>query len=187
MRKTVPNQYVVLPCGSVEVHCINGNKFMIDVSDIEMIKKYQWHVNNRGYAVSGSVKPYLRLHRLLLGVTDSNTVVDHISGNKLDNRRSNLRVCKCHENIRNQRKLDRNTSGYKGVSFWKGKGKYIAEIVYHDEKHERHRKILGSFESPIDAALAYDRAAILLHGIFARTNQMLGLITEVQNENSKAL
>ena len=172
------NEYVSSPDGTTEVHCINGKRFFVDTADVDLISQYQWNINKQGYVVSGSVKPNIRLHRFLFGVKDTGIFVDHISGDKADNRRANLRICKAHENNRNQVISTKNTSGYKGVSFWVHKGKYIAEIVYHDENHVRHRKILGHFKNAESAAAAYDRAAVLFHGEFARTNKMMGLLME---------
>ena len=163
--------------GSVTVFCINDKTFLVDADDLPLIKPYKWHVNNRGYVATGSVKPNLRLHRVLFGLDEnSKAVVDHISGETCDNRRANLRVCTEYENMRNQTIGKRNSSGFKGVSFWKRKQKYIAEIVYRDKSLKRNRVFLGSYDSPILAARAYDRAALLYHGEYAKTNEMLGLL-----------
>jgi hypothetical protein len=181
--RTKENAYETNQDGSISIHCIQNRTFVIDHEDLPLVRKYKWHITDRGYVVSGSVKPMIRLHRLLMGldIRDSHLFVDHISGNTLDNRRMNLRVCKPHENNRNQTIGSRNTSGFKGVSYWKSKGKYIAEIVYHDVHHKRRREFLGYFDSAYEAALVYDQAAVLYHGEFAKTNAQQGLL-EVENE-----
>lgn len=171
------NTYEIQPDGSIKVSCINNKSFIIDIDDVSKVQQYLWHVNSRGYVISGSIKPNIRLHRFLLGLTKASDVfVDHISGDTTDNRRSNLRVCACRENSRNQVITSKNTSGFKGVSYWKRKRKFIAEIVYRDDDHGRHRVYLGSFDSAKQAAMVYDQAAVLYHGEFARTNYKLGLL-----------
>lgn len=90
--------------------------------------------------------------------------LDHEDTNRANNRLSNLRYATKAQNAQNRGKTKRNTSGYKGV--WKTKsGRYQTAIGVDNEKIH-----LGLFDSPSDAALAYDAAAIVLHGKFARTN-----------------
>ena len=170
------NTYEVITYGVIKVYCVNERTFLIDKNDLPLIKQYQWHVNSHGYVVSGSVKPQIRLHRFLMGLhgKESGIYVDHISGDTTDNRKNNLRVCSCNENCRNQRLSVSNRSGFKGVSYWQGARKYVAEIVYRDAAHVRHRIFLGHFDSAAEAARAYDRAALFYHGSFAKTNAMLG-------------
>jgi len=180
------NQYCRNADGTATIYCENEKSFIVDYSDISLISHYKWHVNNRGYVISGSARPNLRLHRFLFGLTDSDKeiVVDHISGETTDNTRKNLRLCQTHLNARNRGLSKRSSTGYKGVSYWCRKGKYVAEIVFRDEFNTRHRKIVGRFDCPEEAARAYDRAALLYHGEFAKTNEMLGLL-EVANAYSE--
>ena len=88
--------------------------------------------------------------------------VDHINGNRSDNRIANLRLATNSENLCNRRKPRNNTSGYKGVSYVKRYGAYQATIRF-DGKN----KFLGRFASPEAAADAYRRAALKHHGEFA--------------------
>ena len=94
--------------------------------------------------------------------------VDHINGNRLDNRASNLRVCTHSQNQRNQ--TDRRTytsSIYKGVSWHKGTQKWASNINV-DGKME----YLGIFEDERDAAIAYNNAATLHFKEFASLNEV---------------
>jgi hypothetical protein len=96
-------------------------------------------------------------------------VVDHINGNRLDNRKSNLRICTQFQNTKNRFKSRSNKSGYKGVSFFKAKyplkKPWVAEIVYNYK-----RISLGYFYTKEDAAKAYNKKAIELFGEFAKLN-----------------
>ena len=89
------------------------------------------------------------------------SVVDHINGNGLDNRKANLRIASATENGRNRRRHSNNTSGFKGVK--KDKGRWVANIG-----GSKNRIRLGSFETPEEAHAAYCEAANRLHGEFAR-------------------
>jgi hypothetical protein len=106
------------------------------------------------------------LHREIMG-SPSGFVIDHINGDTLDNRWSNLRLATKKGNAAN-RGLDRsNTSGYKGVKWSKAAGKWVAAIVSDDRTIH-----LGVFVDPVDAARAYNTAALLHFGEFARLNKV---------------
>lgn len=93
------------------------------------------------------------------------THIDHIDGDKQNNRINNLRLCTHNQNQHNQGIRRSNSSGYKGVSFMKSAGKWQAQICCNSKiKH------LGLFVHKEDAAHAYDIASLELHGEFAWTN-----------------
>jgi hypothetical protein len=93
-------------------------------------------------------------------------LVDHRNGNHLDCRRQNLRVCTTAENTRNQPLHKTTTTGYRGVSFHRGSGKYRAQIKFNN--HFIH---IGVFSTPEEAAAAYDKKAKELFGEFYREAQ----------------
>lgn len=88
--------------------------------------------------------------------------IDHINGNKDDNRISNLRLASDFQNMWNRGKPQNNTSGFKGVSWHKQRQKWIALIGVNGVL-----KYLGYFEDLEKAAAAYQTAAIKYHGEFA--------------------
>lgn len=89
--------------------------------------------------------------------------VDHINLNKLDNRISNLRLATPTENNANTAKGSRNSSGFKGVTWHKGCGKWQAAIKVGGKNHH-----LGLFETPELAHAAYCGASKVAFGKFAR-------------------
>ena len=153
--------------------------FIVDEEDFHKVKKYNWQVVERdGKAIrvcrferkNGFGRNVL-LHRQILGVVDPKLQVDHINGNILDNRRSNLRICSIRLNTRNRCKPVNNKSGYKGV-MWRVRSQRFEAKIKVDGKQIH----LGSFTSIIEAAEAYDKGAVEHFGEFARTNKDLGLI-----------
>ena len=153
-----------------------GMNAIVDDDDSDAVSAFAWCLHSRGYAVrkgprdSSGKRAVILMHRSILSATPG-TEVDHINGNRLDNRRSNLRFATSSQNHANQKLSSKNTTGAKGVSFNRKSGRYYAEI------HLNHRKkFLGSFSSIASASAAYDAAARLYFGDFARTNATLNQV-----------
>lgn len=152
---------------TAHISLTNGKQVLVDASDHAKLSNLRWQENRgRGhtsYAVTydRSLKParMVTMHRLIVGAADGE-IVDHVNGNGLDNRRANLRICNHAENMRNRA---RRNGGFKGVE--KMRGKYRARIMADGKC-----VALGSFETEVEAAVAYDRAAIELHQEFASLN-----------------
>lgn len=141
----------------------NGASFLFDPDDEPLIKAHSWSLSRDHIRTTVDGKT-VYLHQLLIGLP-SNREIDHINGDKLDNRRINLRPATHAQNNQNKGLRRDSTTGYKGVCFDKRSGKYIAYINADGE-----RTYLGYFADKVDAAKAYDRAALLLHRDFARPN-----------------
>lgn len=148
----------------------NGKYTLVDDAQYGELSQYTWMLNNSGYAYRkdylGKIEGKYRyktvlIHRHIMGAT-SGKQIDHINGNRLDNRRSNLRFCSQKDNMANSRKPSTNTSGYKGVSWDKQRNKWVAYIY-------REKSInLGGFGTVEEAHLAYIDAAKKHSGEFAR-------------------
>lgn len=155
-----------------------GKFALVDNEDYERLTAMKkWHFNSNGYAAKS--KNYIKengkrsckelvMHRVIMGLSSGDGFeVDHINGDKLDNRKSNLRVCSSAENSRNKGLRKDNTSSYKGVHFHRPAGKFWARIVC-----EKKRISLGCFDDPKEAAKAYNEAALKYYGEFAKLNQI---------------
>ena len=170
-----PNPARIIDDHTLAVTCPAKREFIIDASDYALISNYHWTINRRGYVNSNTFGINVQLARVLLGLPpySRNNEVDHISGDPLDNRRQNLRLCTTSDNARNRGLRADSLTGYKGVSYCPREGVYIARIV---PRPHAKRLFLGRFDTPQEAAAAYDRAAVLYHGEFARTNEMMGVM-----------
>lgn len=150
---------------------------LVDDEDFEYLSQWKWSYHNGGYAVRRQHLPSTRKHQLYKMILmhraimnpSSDKDVDHINRNKLDNRRSNLRVCSDSENLHNSKLRVDSKSGYKGVSWYKAYKKWVANIQL-----DGRLKFLGYFESPEAAARAYDEASLERFGEFARPNFPVG-------------
>lgn len=150
-------------------HIKHGEQmFFIDGEDFNKIKNFKWHLNKRKYVLTSTYinrnRSCLFLHRLLTDCP-AGMFVDHIDGNPLNNCKSNLRLCTHAENLRNQKNKDNFTSKYKGVCFSKRDKKWRASIMIN-YKHIH----LGFHKNEIDAAKAYNKAALENFGKYARLN-----------------
>jgi len=102
------------------------------------------------------------MHRVILGVEDRRTVVDHKNRDTMDNRRENIRACSHAENMMNRKTARHNCSGLKGAHQSSGRG-WKSEIRAHGKRIQ-----LGVFKTPEAAHEAYVAAAKKYHGEFAR-------------------
>jgi hypothetical protein len=118
-----------LPDGTLAVICPDGREFTIDRDALQFVKSYRWHIDSSNHITSNTCGKRVMLSRLIMGLNETTSVqVDHISGDPLDNRRCNLRLCTPLGNSRNRPIRSDNLTGYKGVSFRASEMKYVARI-----------------------------------------------------------
>ena len=140
---------------------------LVDVDDLQMVGQHTWRLSSHGYAVrsamEGGRKQTIYLHREI-GGTPAGLATDHVNGDRLDNRRSNLRTATPGQNNANGQDRPRR-SGYRGVYWHRPSKKWVSQISVKGRL--RH---LGLFDDPEEAAKAYDLAAREAWGPYARTN-----------------
>lgn len=122
---------------------------LISLDKVNDIKLHKWHLNTNGYVATKINNKKVMLHRFVYGEYAS--YIDHISGNKLDNRNDNLRECNMSQNIINTSNpfAHNTTSGVKGVIFDKERRKWRAEIQVQGKKIH-----IGRFDNLNDAKIA---------------------------------
>lgn len=156
-----------------EISLTQGKITLVDDSDYVYLSQYRWYAKKsrkcwyavRNIPTLNHKQTTMRMHRVILSAPDE-MQVDHINGDSLNNKRSNLRLCTRAENGRNRGPNPNNKTGFKGVRF----NKRNRERPYYAQIH------LGCYKTAKEAARAYDIAAIEHYGEFALTNETLGLL-----------
>lgn len=159
----------------VQIHTKKGFIGIIDSIDADLVS-IAWiaHTTKSGVTYlhqniyKGNKRTTEQIQRLIMSrmlgrPLTQDEYVDHEDRDGLNNRRKNLRLCTFSQNLQNQKRYSNNTTGYKGVSFHKIMDKYQAYINVN-----KKRFYLGYFDTPEEAHEAYCKAAIELHGEFAR-------------------
>ena len=140
---------------------------LVDDKDFDRVNAFSWiarRTHNVIYAVrSDTHRGTTYLHRFILEPQEDEKI-DHIDHNGLNCTRGNMRIVSHQANMINRRTS--NETGYRGVYHEKRTDRYCAQIK--DLKGNRYS--LGTFDTPEEAAHAYNEAARLYHGEFARLN-----------------
>jgi hypothetical protein len=141
----------------------DGSYAYVDAADYEDLRQYVWHLEDN-YPTRVERGRDITMHRQIMQPPQGK-VVDHIDGNRAYNCRANLRICDRSENNRNHRKRCDSSAPYKGIFYDNHYGRWGAKCQYQGE-----RLRFGYFDTPIEAARAYDYKAVELFGPFARLN-----------------
>jgi len=143
-----------------------GKSAIVDDDDYDYLSQFKWYCSSDGYAQrmvrENGGRHTVRMHRVILN-TPKGMDSDHINRNKLDNRRSNLRIATRSENQANKRNQINSTSGRKGVVWNRRARKWQVKIEFRGERIH-----LGYFDDIDDASNAYKVKAEELFGEFAR-------------------
>jgi putative component of toxin-antitoxin plasmid stabilization module len=149
------------------VELTKGKRAIVDNDMYDFLNQWKWTYHSQGYAyrqykVNGKYVPIF-MHRLIIKACKGE-LVDHINGDRLDNQKSNLRICNWNGNARNKNKIKRVASSrFIGVS-------KVRDGVWQVGIRNGKRVHIGFFNNEHYAALAYDLWAVDLHGEFAKTN-----------------
>lgn len=139
---------------------------LIDRSSMRRCRGHKWSLNGGGYVGAKIKGKSVFLHNWVMGVKGSYEIqVDHKNRIRTDCHQKNLRVCSSCQNRMNRVNSKVCSSIYRGVSLDQKSGKWRASVNANNRQY-----YIGSFEVEIEAAQAFDKAALRLQGEFAILN-----------------
>ena len=154
------------------IQLTRGFVSIIDAEDVDLVSSWNWmsmvgpwsvYAHRMAPKDTNGKRKSILLHRVITGATDG-TLVDHISGDCLDNRKQNLRFATPSQNSFNQKIRSDSASGVKGVRFDRHRGKWAANIRANGKRY-----YLGRFDTLDEAKKSYDYASKRYHGEFCRS------------------
>ena len=151
-----------------QIELTQGLFALVNEEDFEYLNKEKWCAMNlkkadKIYAVRRHKNKIVYMHRVILN-PEKGMVIDHIDRNGLNNTRDNIRACTPSQNQANRRVWIKKTSSrFLGVI--KHQNGWLSSITKN-----RIRMTIGCFKDEIEAAKAYNEAAIKHHGEFATLN-----------------
>lgn len=151
-----------------EIKLTQGKVALVDDEDFKNLNQFKWYAHKGAhtfYAARRERYKLILMHRILLQIDDRGIDVDHKDRDGLNNQRNNIRLATRIQNSANSRKQKNCTSEFKGVSWNKRAKKWMSSICPN-----RKQLHLGYFLTEDEAAMAYNKAAIEVHGEFAYLN-----------------
>jgi hypothetical protein len=165
-----------------KIELTQGKFAIVDADDFDRVSQFKWCYNKNGkypgYAErkqhigmkdGKQIQKRISMHRFIMGVEDSKVHVDHMNHDTLDNRKSNLRLCTNAENGRNRKIQKGGSSKYKGVCKRRNNRVKAFEASI---KFNKKTINLGMFATELEAAIAYNKAALHYFGEFALLNDV---------------
>ncbi len=156
---------------------------MVDDEDYEYLNQFKWHIDenhgcfyaSRNIPLGNKKRTIVSMHRIIMGAKKGE-FIDHRDRNGLNNQKSNLRFANPSQNGANTNSRKNSTSKYLGVSW------HIRDLIWNAAMTFNGKSIhIGYFDTEIEAALAYNKKAIELHGEFANLNIIENEITKSIN------
>jgi hypothetical protein len=152
-----------------KIKLTQGKFALVDDVDFDWLNQWKWYTRKsrktfyaqRNSKTINGVRHLILMHRVILRPSIKKQV-DHKDENGLNNQRNNIRICTIGQNNHNHGKTIKNTSGFKGVSWFISANKWGAVIGVNGKQ-----KYLGLFSSKIKASEAYIKACKKYHGEFA--------------------
>lgn len=176
-KRPIKKHPVTQPCDESYrlIPLTQGQNAIVDAEDFEWLSQWNWFANwsihrrcfcarRQSSRNEQGKQRGIYMHRAILGCKPDEQC-DHKNRNTLDNRKENLRKCTGTQNMCNTNKYKSNTSGFRGVSFFKKTSNWYAHIRVNTRLIH-----LGCFATPEEAARVYDDAARLYFGEFAHVN-----------------
>lgn len=154
-----------------QIELRNGGIALVSDEDYPNISSHKWwgisvcggHRYAERHIKVGGKWTTITMHREIMQ-TPKGMDTDHINGDSLDNRRTNLRICHRSQNALNRRVDRRNKTGYRNISK-RLDGKFVAQVKL-DKKHHW----IGAFDTALEAAKAYNDFVGAHFNAFARLN-----------------
>lgn len=152
-----------------------GKASIVDDEDYDRLSQFRWTYHNRGYACMRTSTGMLLMHQLVIDIKQDEET-DHINGNKLDNRKENLRSVPHHFNMLNWKRTKKKCGLEKGVYIC-GSGRFVASIMWKGKRDH-----IGTFDTEQEAAVAYRKE--LERRIKETYGESINVTSELPNRQS---